>query len=1114
MIKTLQTILHNSTLGLSIMCCLYSNAGQAADCENGEAVARMVSVQGTVTRNQHPAALDDLICAGDVLRVGPFSRAALSMLATETIVRIDQESVLRLPPPTRREQSLLDLLKGALYLFSREPPALDIHTPFVNAAVEGTEFLVRATDERSFITVFEGHIVARNAQGQVPVGSSQTAVAQAGEAPRLLEVIRPEDAVQWALHYHPVLAALYDPQFVPAHFRQALGPLDYHNPAAVIARLDQLPAALQDDFYAVFRAAWLLATGQAEPARTALNAVLQTHPDNANALALTAIIALTRNDKAQALTLAQQAVAQAPQAAAAWLTLSYAQQAHFDLDAALASTRTASKHAPDNALVLARLSELWLAQGQLDQALHVAQQAAALNPDIARTQSVLGFAHLTRIDLPQARQAFERAIELDQTDPLPRLGLGLAKIRTGSLAAGREDIAIAVSLDPLNSLLRSYLGKAYFEEKRETLAGTQYQIAKELDKFDPTPWLYDALLKQAQNRPIEALQDSQQSIALNDNRAVYRSRLLLDEDLATRAASQGRIYRELGFEQLALNEGWKSLTADPGNFSSHRLLADTYSALPRHEIARVSELLQSQLRQPLNTTPLQPQLAETDLAILSGTGPSDSSFNEYTPLFVSDGLTVQANGVVGGNSLKGDDLVVSALQDNFAVSFGQFHYETDGFRENNDLERDIVNFFAQWRLSPDTSIQTEFRYSDSENGDLPLRFNPDNFSATERSSEQIDSVRVGFYHAVSTNFDIIGNFSYEDVTAGTSTPVQSVDVTSDGVSGELQSLFKSPTLNLIAGASFVDLERQDEIGFSGTLAAIPPITSDTDVKGGGAYFYSQINAADQLNFTVGLSSDFYDAEIFDKDQISPKLGLIWTPTDTTTVRAAAFRTLNRLPLTKQTLEPTQIAGFNQFFDDVDGTEAWRYGAAIEQKLTKDLYLGLEYSERDLTVPGILTTPEISVIHEDFEEAFGRAYLYWAPYTRWAFNAEYQYETFDRELMITGPGAFTELETQRILLGASYFHPAGFKANLTATHINQDGVFKEFVSPVEIDNVAGSDQFWVVDASLGYQFKNRLGSLSLTAKNLFDEDFRFQDTDPANPSIQPERLLLLKLNLLF
>ena len=77
-----------------------------------------------------------------------------------------------------------------------------------------------------------------------------------------------------------------------------------------------------------------------------------------------------------------------------------------------------------------------------------------------------------------------------------------------------------------------------------------------------------------------------------------------------------------------------------------------------------------------------------------------------------------------------------------------------------------------------------------------------------------------------------------------------------------------------------------------------------------------------------------------------------------------------------------------------------------------------------------------------------------------------------------------------------------------------GVTTVVTDPHEIANVAGSDQFWVVDASLGYQFKNRLGSLSLTAKNLFDEDFRFQDTDPANPSIQPERLLLLKLNLLF
>jgi hypothetical protein len=35
-----------------------------------------------------------------------------------------------------------------------------------------------------------------------------------------------------------------------------------------------------------------------------------------------------------------------------------------------------------------------------------------------------------------------------------------------------------------------------------------------------------------------------------------------------------------------------------------------------------------------------------------------------------------------------------------------------------------------------------------------------------------------------------------------------------------------------------------------------------------------------------------------------------------------------------------------------------------------------------------------------------------------------------------------------------------------------------------------------------------------ARNLFDENFRFQDTDPANPDIYPERLILGKITLAF
>ena len=65
------------------------------------------------------------------------------------------------------------------------------------------------------------------------------------------------------------------------------------------------------------------------------------------------------------------------------------------------------------------------------------------------------------------------------------------------------------------------------------------------------------------------------------------------------------------------------------------------------------------------------------------------------------------------------------------------------------------------------------------------------------------------------------------------------------------------------------------------------------------------------------SGDFFngdsDAED-DTDQFNPKFGVTWNPFTNTTLRAAAFRTLKRTLITDQTLEPTQVAGFNQFFD--------------------------------------------------------------------------------------------------------------------------------------------------------------------------------------------------------
>jgi tetratricopeptide (TPR) repeat protein len=772
---------------------------------------------------------------------------------------------------------------------------------------------------------------------------------------------------------------------------------------------------------------------------------------------------------------------------------------------------------PENPLAWARLAELWLSVAKLNKALDAAREAAALNPYLARTQTVLGFAYLTQIKIRDAKNAFEKAIELDQAAPLPRLGLGLAKIRKGDLKGGRDEIGIAASLDPNNPLIRSYLGKAYFEEKRDKLAMKEFAIAKELDPLDPTPWFYDAIRKQTTNRPVRALQDLQKSIELNDNRAIYRSRLLLDEDLAARSASLARIYSDLGFQQLALVEGWKSVNTDPANYSAHRFLADSYAVLPRHEIARVSELLQSQLLQPINITPVQPHLAESNLFILEGAGPADPSFNEFNPLFLRNRFALQASGVLGENDTLGDELVHSGVWGRVSYSLGQFHYETDGFRENNDQEKDIYNVFAQVSLSHKTSIQAEFRYTDNEKGDLPLRFDPDNFSSTLRQEEQIDSIRLGFRHAFTPYSDLIASVIYRsgdfdtDVTSG-------IDLATDddGYMVEGQHLFHSERFHVTSGVGHFNADRKTVTSMTIVLPPpIPPISSITkeedDIRHTNLYVYSLINYPKSVTWTFGGSADFFEGGIKDRDQFNPKFGLTWNPFSATTLRAAVFRTLKRTLISNQTIESTQVAGFNQFFDDGEGTESWRYGIAIDQKFSAAVYSGGEFSRRELDVP--FKDPMLAgqIREVDWEENLVHAYLYWTPHRWLAVSGEYGYERLERDPEFVGEAQLTKVDTHRFSLGPSFFHPSGLSARLKATYVDQEGKFGDPVGGVV---VPGDDQFWVLDASIGYRLPKRWGLITLEGRNLFDEEFNFQDTDPSNPVIFPECFIFGRFTLAF
>lgn len=1148
-------------VSLTPVCLAQTNTAQTG-CSDDKA-ARLVSLQGALSIDStgkgqwQPAQLEQILCEGSRVKVEAHSRASL-LLPNGITLRLAEGTVLTLNGIAPSQATMLDLVKGFVHFISRTPQQLQISTPIANAGPEGTEFALRVDDESADLWTYEGAVRFFNAQGQVRLNAGETGQAFRGQTPRTRIDLRPSDAVNWALYYPPLL----NYTALQTHSNPALltAIQDYRQGRVDIAlsALAQIPQAELSLDLLKARAAMRLTAGLSALALQDIQSILSQQTNDADALALESVLNLTQNRKTEALNLAERATTANPQSAVAFSALSYCQQAEFDLEKALISAQHASQLAPDDAMVWARLSELQLALGLRADSEHSAAKAFALGPNLERPHTVEGFSQLFRVNTKEAMQHFAAAVQMDSTSPLARLGLGLAKIRSGDLEAGRRDLEIAAILDPNNALLRSYLGKAYYEEKRAHLAGDQFDIAKQRDPKDPTPYFYDALRKQAGNRPIEALQDMQQAIDLNDNRGVYRSKMQLDEDAAARTANLARIYNDLGFGRVALKEAWNSLGYDAADPSAHRFLSDAYVGQPRYRVARASELLQAQLLQPINLTPVQPQLTGENIGVLNNTGPGNLSANEYDALYTGNGAHVVLNGAYGSRNTKTDTAIVSGVYDKLSMSLGQFHYQTDGFRRNDDYQQNIYDAFAQYAFTPDFSLQAELKSESIRAGDVAMRLNEAHDTMLRQTIKQ-DTARIGGHYRLNPEQDIIASGLYTSRRDGTSN--QKTDLSSDddldwnidssnsankstGYQTEWQYLFHPENFELTAGVGYSNLENQSRSNEDVNFFVPPPLIRNystqqqfaTDHFNG--YLYTKQYLARGLVTTLGLSFDSVNNQLnnfqsvqtdsdgdsapyqsapnlIERQQFNPKFGLTWSPIDTLTLRGAAFRTLNRRLAANQTIEPTQVAGFNQYFDENNNASAWRYGFGADYRPLSTVFVGGELSWRNSNQPSIAGG---QIVGQDKNESSHLAYAYWTPADWAAIKTEYRYDTTDRSF-VRGNGSSNlpqSVGTHQVPISLSLFHPSGLFSRISGTYVNQHvaDVSDSVITLLE----HRSEDFWTFDAAIGYRFPKRFGTINFEMRNLFDNKFNYQSNFDANgPQLSPfipERQLFVKLSLFY
>jgi outer membrane receptor protein involved in Fe transport len=290
-----------------------------------------------------------------------------------------------------------------------------------------------------------------------------------------------------------------------------------------------------------------------------------------------------------------------------------------------------------------------------------------------------------------------------------------------------------------------------------------------------------------------------------------------------------------------------------------------------------------------------------------------------------------------------------------------------------------------------------------------------------------------------------------------------------------------------------------------------------------AFAYSDFRIGQDLIWTVGASIDTLERKDLNQTKLNPKLGIMWDVSPNLRLRLAAFRTLKPPVLSTRTVQPTQVAGFNQFFDDLVATEAWRYGGGLDLRLTNDLSVGIEASERRLQahrIPILSSDPDAKTVHYNNEEQLYRGYIYWTPHPEWALTWAFEYDNYDAEhIPYTGQfGNITKVSTWSSPLSARYFSQFGFTGVLSGTLVFQE-VNRQGNAQIGDVKIEGDSDFLVLDAAVGYRFPERFGIAILQGINLLNTGFKYQDNqfrsatvEPVVPPFVPERTILVRLTL--
>lgn len=687
-------------LTIFLLSLLLASASRAAD-------ATVLTVEGEVQTaagggsNWTKAVQQQSLAVGDRIRTRQRGRATVALTGLYTL-RMDKFTTVEITPGlVDAKKPTLNLGSGAAFVFSRERAGeIDVKMPAANAALRGTQLLARVLpDGKSFIQVLEGSVEMSNSKGRLTLASGEAGEAVPGQAPRRTAVIEARNLLQWALYYPAVI----DPQDL--HLDKATSgmlakSLATYQRGNLLAAVDALPQRVPANADGrLYQAAVLLAVGRLDETRGLL---AKLPPGMSGKRALERMIAAVFRQQAAewppaGINTASEAIAE-----------SYYLQAWARLEPARQAALRATELAPHNGFAWTRVAELEFAVGRTRQARAAIEKGLEFTPENAHSHALRGFILSAGNRIGEAQAAFATAVRLDGGFGNGWLGLGLTKIKQGRLDEGRLDLQTAATVEPTSSFFHSYLGKAMSRDGRKLEAAKDLALAAALDPNDPTPPLYSAIENQRNNRPNAAIADLEKSIALNDNRRIYRSEFLLDQDLAVRNANLARIYQNAGLSDVAVREATRAVENDYTNASAHLFLANAFDALRdpdrvqlRQETPWFNELLMANLLSPVGGGPLSQFVSQ----------------QEYSKLLEADGLGGSLTTEWRSSSELRTSASLFGTHGNVSYGLDAYYRNDDGDRLNSDMEIQEIYGQLKWQASPDDIVYFLGKWATQKNGD-------------------------------------------------------------------------------------------------------------------------------------------------------------------------------------------------------------------------------------------------------------------------------------------------------------------------------------------------------------------------------------------------------------